>query len=246
MIHLITYGDNKYSKSKQRLYNQAYNTGWFDTMRQVSLYGPEDLDNDFTDKFKNILQHDRGGGYWIWKPYIIKKHLDKIKENDILIYLDSGCTINPHGKERLNEYIEMLNQSDEGCISFQMDHRENIYTIKEIFQHFNIEQDGILANTGQLIGSIQIIKKNLNSIKLVNLWNETLYDNNLLFTDYYNKTQNSYFKDNRHDQSIFSIIRKMYNPILLKDETYFATGFGGEESLKYPFWTTRISDIYIY
>lgn len=37
MIHLITYGDNKYSKSKQRLYNQAHNTGWFDTMRQVSL-----------------------------------------------------------------------------------------------------------------------------------------------------------------------------------------------------------------
>ena len=39
-------------------------------------------------------------------------------------------------------------------------------------------------------------------------------------------------------QSIFSIIRKMNNPILLTDETYF-NPFGTPVSLKYPFWATR-------
>ena len=44
--------------------------------------------------------------------------------------------------------------------------------------------------------------------------------------------------DNRHDQSIISIIRKMHNPILLTDETWFHP-FGNKESLKFPFWAMR-------
>jgi hypothetical protein len=235
MIHLISYGDEHFAKSKIRLHNQAKALGWFD---YITIYEPTDIDSDFKNKFKNILLQPRGGGYWIWKPYIINKHLNKINDNDILIYLDAGCSINPNGQQRFNQYIEMLNQTDEGCISFQLLCQEKTYTIKEIFQYFEIEHDNEIANTGQIIGTIQIIKKNSNSIKLVNLWNQTLYDNPLLFTDYYNKNQELYFKDNRHDQSVFSVIRKKYNSIVLNDETYFEP-FGSIESLKYPFWATR-------
>ena len=51
MIHLITYGDSKYTESKKRIYNQANSLGWFDT---ITLYSPEDLDADFKEQFKNI------------------------------------------------------------------------------------------------------------------------------------------------------------------------------------------------
>ena len=164
MIHLITYGDNNFANAKTRLYNQATATGWFDS---ITLYGPNDLDSEFKNKFINILHQNRGGGYWIWKPYIIQNHLNIMNDNDILIYLDAGCSINPDGRTRLYEYIEMLNQSNECCISFQMpQHIEKNYTIREIFQYFNIEQDCEIANTGQIMGTIQIIKKNSNSIKL--------------------------------------------------------------------------------
>jgi len=235
MINFITYGSSGFSRAKKRLCGEAIATGWFDS---ITRYGSNDLDNDFKDKFKNILQQNRGGGYWIWKPYIIKKHLDKMNDNDILIYLDAGCSINANGKNRFNEYIEMLNKSDTGCISFEIPYLENEWTTKEIFQYFNIEENSIIATSGQIMATIQIIKKNSNSIKLINLWIQTLHDNALLFTDHYNAIQDhSYFKDNRHDQSIFSVIRKMHCPILLKDETSFE--FGSEESLKYPFWATR-------
>ena len=236
MIHLITYGDNKYSTSKILLNNDAISTGWFDT---ITTYGPEDLDNEFKNRFGNILNHDRGGGYWIWKPYIIKKHLDKIPENDILIYLDAGCSINPNGKKRFNEYIEMLNQNDDGYVSFQTPHADNRFTIKEIFQHFNFSKDNESAKTGQLIATVLIIKNNSNSNKLIDMWNKTLYENPLLFTDYYSGNQEPGFSNNTHDQSVFSIIRKMHSPkLLLTDETYFIP-FGNEESLRYPFWATR-------
>ena len=237
-VYLITYGNEKFYNSKKRLQNEANSTGWFDN---ITIYGPEDLDNDFREKNKNILNQNRGNGYWMWKSYIIKKHLDKINENDILIYLDTGCCINPKGKNRFDEYIEMLNKTDTSCISFQMNHLEKVWSIKEIFQYFNIDVDGEIANSGQIIGGVQIIKKNYKSINMVNQWVETISNNPLLFTDHYNSNQESYFIDNRHDQSIFSIIRKMNNTILLNDETYF-TPFGSDESLKYPFWTSRIRD----
>jgi hypothetical protein len=236
MIHLITYGNNNYVNSKKRLYNEALSSGWFNT---ITLYGPEDLDDEFKLNFKDILRQQKGGGYWIWKPYIIKKHLDKLQDNDILIYLDAGCSINKNGTQRFNEYVNMVNNNDAGIISFQMDHIEKKWTTSEIFKYFNIGEDSEVKNSGQLIGGIQIIKKNPNSIKLLNLWNKVLYTNPLLFTDYYNNNQQSYFIDNRHDQSIFSIIRKIHNSIILNDETYFEL-FGNEESLKYPFWATRL------
>ena len=133
----------------------------------------------------------------------------------------------------------MLNNSNKGIISFQMPHLEKHYTIKEIFNYFNVDINGKIGNSGQIIGGIRIMKKNINLINLIDIENKTLYDNPLLFTDYYNKiNQEKYFKDNRHEQSIFSVIRKIYGSILLSDETWF-TPFGNNKSLNYPFWATR-------
>ena len=235
-IHLITYGDNKYQKSKKRLYIEAEDTGWFNT---ITLYGLDDLDNNYKERFADILNKPRGGGYWIWKSYIIKKKLQEINDGDILIYLDAGCTINKEGGKRFNEYINLLNNSDSGCISFYMEYKERVWTTNEIFEYFGISDNDKLMNSFQLVGGIRIMKKNDNLIKMINIEEKACYDNPLLFTDHYNKNQEQYFKENRHEQSIFSIIRKMNNPLMIKDETCYKP-FGEGKSLEYPFWATRI------
>ena len=248
MIHFITFGDSGFAETKKRLLSQAESLGWFDT---VTAYGTEDLDDDFKERFKTILTMPRGGGYWIWKPYIIHKHLEKIKDGDILIYLDAGCYINPNGYKRFKEYIEMLNaDADErGCISFQMSHHtEDKWTTKEIFEHFNIHEDSRdIIESGQFIATVRMFKKNANSMNIVSAWRNALYQNPLLFTDYYNATNaavNNFnknkFIENRHDQSILSVVCKLYKTIVLEDETYFAEGFGSEASLHYPFWKTTL------
>lgn len=240
MIHFITYGDSMYEETKQRLYNQATNLGWFDT---ITSYGPEDLDDEFKKKFKDILKLPRGGGYWIWKPYIINKHLEMIKDDDILIYLDAGCYLNPSGHERFKEYIEILKNSEEACISFQMNHHiEKKWTTQEIFQNFNIHSSSKdILETGQIIATVKMFRKSANSINIVSAWLNALHANQLLFTDHYNKNkQCDIFIDNRHDQSICSVLCKLYKTIILEDETYFEEGFGCNKSLKCPFWATRI------
>ena len=53
-----------------------------------------------------------------------------------------------------------------------------------------------------------------------------------------NNNQKEFFRDNRHDQSILSVSRKIHGSLVLPEETWFES-FGCENSLKYPFWATR-------
>jgi len=233
MIHLITYGDQKYNNTKIRLYKEATNTGWFDT---ITLYGKEDIDIDFKKTFSNILNNRRGGGYWIWKPYFIQKKLKEINDNDILIYLDAGCSINKRGENRFREYIKIVNENKIGNISFEMDHIENKWTTKEIFDYFNASND--IKTSGQLVATIIIIRKNELTCKIIKETLNTLYENPLLFTDHYNNNQQKQFIDNRHDQSILSIIRKKYGTIKIKDETWYKN-FNSKDIYS-PFLATRL------
>jgi hypothetical protein len=235
MIHFISYGNKNFNNSKKRIFGQAIQSGWFNS---VTIYNPKILDKDFVKKFKDILNCNRGGGFWLWKPYIILKKLNEINENDILIYLDAGCVINPHGKKRFNDYINLLTQNNEYIISFQLPYIEDEWTIEEIFRYFNINEENMIRKTGQILSGIIIIKKNEQSINLIKKWYNTIFDNPLLFTDNYNRFQKNNFKANRHDQSIFSILCKLNNVQIIKDETFF-TNFGNQKSLIYPFWATR-------
>lgn len=239
-IHLITYGDDKFKHTKQRLYNQALHTGWFNT---IKIYEPNTLSIDFKEKFKSVLNLKRGGGYWIWKPQIIKERLSEIDDGDILVYMDAGCSINKQGEQRFREYINLLNDNEKSnIICFQMSHHlEKIWTTNEIFDYFNLSNESNVAISGQIIATIIIIKKNDTTVNIIDKWYNVLNDNPLLFTDHYNNNQFECFKDNRHDQSIFSVTMKLNNPIIFEDETYFVP-FGSETSLKYPFWVTRIKN----
>lgn len=232
-IHFITYGDYNFNNSKKRIKNEAINSGWFDT---VNICGPKDLTQEFKTEFNDILQQKKGAGYWIWKFDIIKQQLDKLKNNDILVYIDAGCTINPYGKKRFFEYIQMLNDSNQTIISFQMPHIEKKYTTKQLFRYFDIDINSNHGNTGQYVGGILLMKK---SQKIINECIQVLQTDHLLVTDYYNKTnQCDSFIDNRHDQSILSLVRKKFGSIVLSDETWFQP-FGNSDSMKFPFWATR-------
>lgn len=238
MAHLISFGNSIFEAKKTRLKKACIDTGWFSS---VTMFGPDDLDNEFKIEFDDILKHRRGAGYWIWKAYLIKKTLENLVENDILIYIDAGCTINPEGKVRYDEYIAMLRNSNECIISFQMHLREKDWTVKEIFNHFELDPDGPIANSGQIIGGILIMKKTPELLKMIDLILETYRADHMLVTDFYSKSpQPAYFRENRHDQSIFSIIRKLHGSILLRNETFYDKS--SRHSARYagrPFWATR-------
>lgn len=240
-IHFASYGNNKYENARKRIFNEALNSDFFDS---IKVYGYDDLDENFKNEFSDILNMPRGGGYWCWKIHVMLKRLNEIKDGDILFYCDSGCQINKNGAKRFKQYIKMLkNSNNEYFINFELkDLPEKNWTIKEIFQLFNIVDDKKITDSNQLVGGIQFIKKNNESMKILNNIYQIIKNNKLLITDYYNnKNQNKCFIDARHDQSIFSVSYKLLKKsIIIPDETYF-NNFNSPEALQHPILAKRLN-----
>ena len=163
-IHFITYGNDRFKKSKERIKKEAIEFGEFDS---VEVFGPEDLDKDFQKEYADILSVQRGGGYWIWKPQIIKQKLDKMDKDDLLLYLDSGSTINPKGKKRFFEYIDIIKRSNYGLLVHpQPVYPEYAWTTDQIFNFFNISIGSEIFLSPQILGALAFMKncKHVNMI----------------------------------------------------------------------------------
>ena len=105
--------NDKYIKSRERIKKEAESLNLFDncivetdkTILNDTEF-KETLENDY---FKKVFESVKGGGYWIWKPYIIHKHLSKLNDGDILIYADSGCKIDKNNE--IKKIFEDLNSN---------------------------------------------------------------------------------------------------------------------------------------
>lgn len=84
----ISYADEQYKVSLDRIARQAKKVGIFD---KVIKYTPKDLPAYI--KASPLFAFSRGGGYWCWKPYIIYLTLQNCKEGDVVYYCDAGCTL---------------------------------------------------------------------------------------------------------------------------------------------------------
>ena len=94
-IYFITFGGGgkNYIEAGERLIRQARKTGFFN---KTILYTDKQLhmDTSFWKKHGKFIDNNkRGYGYWLWKPYIIKKTMDMMILGDILLYLDCGFEI---------------------------------------------------------------------------------------------------------------------------------------------------------
>ena len=233
----IVYSDSsKYSLSKKHILELAKHSGFFDN---CIGYTKKDLEPNFIKTYKNILNQKRGGGYYLWKPKIIQQTLERISFGDILVYTDAGSSFNFYGKKRFFEYIEMLNSSEFGNLRFEnkQDNLEKYWTSKEIFDEFKISPESKDGNSVQLMGGHLIFKKNDHTLNFLNRFFKIINSDEKLITDFYKDNQIPNFKENRHDQSIMSLLTKVDGGIILKNETYFKPG--SEIQKNFPFLSVR-------
>jgi len=246
-IYGISYASRDFNDRYNNITKLGNQCGLFDTFK---CFREQDIDNEFKEKYKEVWNmSERGGGYWIWKPYIISKMLDQINDNDILVYIDAGCHINitPESKQRFNEYIHMINNSQSGLLRFQLTHQEKHFTNRKTIQYFknkfNINDDimNVYLDSFQLLATVIILRKNDYTINFFNKVLEKLNDDMNLFTDKYTNIYTN--EKHRHDQSIMSLLYKyMDGDLIIDDETWFGGhqgDFNTTLSNKYPFWATR-------
>lgn len=239
-INFLTFGNEKYYKALERLKNEAYSFNIFD---KILIYNNLSIFSDFWNKHSNFIENNkRGYGYWLWKPYLVLKTLETMNNNDILVYADAGCSLNINGINRLNEYFDIVRNSNYGILSFELEHVEKKWCKMDLFEYIDVMNNDNILNSNQLVGGIFILKKCEHTIKLVEMWNDIMSNNYNLIDDSKSKLKNDdSFIEHRHDQSVFSILRKKYGSYIIKDETWLPILEEVDNSkLNYPILARRL------
>jgi hypothetical protein len=221
MYYFISFGTlDNYKDSVKRIKKEAEEMNFFD---KIKVYTQFDFDEDYKKRHQNFFNmHTRGYGYWMWKSYIVLKTLNEMQENDILVYADAGCTLNNNlvAKNKLDTYIQLCKTLPAANVSFQMKYIEKSWSKMDMFIILDAKKPEIM-NSGQLVGGVFILKKCLHIMDLVNEW-YTISQNYQLISDFPSVIPNDpSFRDHRHDQSIFSILRKKRGTIIIQDEVDF-------------------------
>lgn len=237
----LSFADSQYKEALSRIKQQAQNIGVYD---EIFVLNESDLNDDYREKYKDVLQFGiRGFGYWCWKSQAILQIMEKMEDGDVLNYADAGCHINLDGKDRLYEYFEITKNSPCGILVFDLPHYlEKAWTKGDLFDYFNARNDKKITETGQICATAFFIRKDSKNLQLVKKWKQTYEDNFSLITDKPSKSPNlKGFIENRHDQSVFSILCKLNNAVILHylDELEPLCYREGAQNIPYPILAKR-------
>lgn len=237
---LISFADSRLLGALKRVARQAEELKFFD---EVETFTEKELGTDFRNAFSHILKRGvRGFGYWIWKPYIIAKELEKIEEGDELYYIDAGCHLNPHGRDRLIEYAELLKKNALGIAAFQLDSycSERRFTKMDVLKMMGVEKDEKIIDSGQMCATHVFVVKRESSVSFVREWLKLSMTISHI-DDSSSKCSNfPEFIEHRHDQSIFSILCKLKGAAAFPGiETWPIDGKNWSLLIDFPIWDKR-------
>ena len=154
-----------------------------------------------------------------------------------LVYADAGAHVNVEGRKRLLEYIEMIQNHPLPILGFELTHKEKNYTKGDLFQHLNYLKEEEI-NSLQLMATVIILINTPQVRNLIQKWNDICENNYHLIDDSPSiHLQNPDFWNHRHDQSVFSILRKQNNAKIIPDETWFPDTW--HLNKQYPFHARR-------
>ncbi|MCD8328852.1 MAG: hypothetical protein LUC25_07155 [Ruminococcus sp.] len=208
---LINYANEAFRKAQKANTWTSKHIAGFD---EVIEYGPDDVDEEFRNKYKDIFAYKRGNGLWLWKPYLILKTLNKMQDGDILVYLDSGA----FWCRSANPIFEVLNKEDIYVVSNPLVEKQ--FTKKRTFEIMDCFDDKY-TESSQIQASIIGLKKSRRSVELMNKFLSYCCDVDNIASDIIGEGIDVTFVAHREDQSILSLLVKKENIKSHKDPTQY-------------------------
>lgn len=233
-VFFFSFADKRFA-SQKRIRQEAKGMQFFD---HIYVGDESMLEQWYFEKYKGRWS-ERGFGYWQWKPYLIRRVMDRMEEGDYLIYADAGCTLNPRGIPRLKEYLQMVTDSESGSLGFDQHFREAEWTKADLFDYFGVWGNPKYTEHGQVATTCAIFQKKPISQNIIDIWFYIENFKHNLVTDAPSIIPNvPNFQEHRHDQSVFSLLMVKYGGVELPVEEIFTEG-DWEELKDYPIWATR-------
>lgn len=219
---------------------QAKESGFFD---DVMVYSLDKLPIDFQRNHgKFIKSNARGFGYWIWKPAVTIEALHMAGPEDIVVYLDAGYTINPKGRRRFKEYLEMTRDSCFGMLSFQNIFTEAHWTKADLAKRIGLGLNHMHMKTSQLGSGFFLLTPSSENLELMTTWQNIAVEENYRYSDDSHSILPNHidFREHRHDQSISSLLRKDRGTVITHYEVQPYSGRFEELRPNLPAWATRL------
>lgn len=216
MIIAINFADNGFKKA-QRLNSKTAKKWGAD---KVIEYGPEDIDEDFTERNRDILSAKKGNGFYLWKPYFLNKTYKELQDGDYLIYTDSGSVY----VNKIQYLIDCMEKEQLNLMVFSLEKEmlEKKYTKRDAFILMGCDSEEY-AETPQSIGGYVVMKKSPFVEKFLAEDLEYAQDSRII-TEQPNTQGVSNYEEyitHRHDQSVWSLMSKKYKLKRFRDPSQF-------------------------
>ena len=187
-LHILTYNNNKYKNNKYKNKNNKY--------KNISNYNKNDLHKLFIDSyFKNIRIKTN-----LWKPQIIKQYIDKLPDNDIVIFFDKNYK---YKKIKIKKYLNILKNNNIFIYTKKTNKKIIKYAKNDLFDklNYNINKNkyNYILSTNFLI-----ILLNDNSRNLIGDWAYYCNINS-------NNIDNLVYNYKYYEKCIFTILNNIYN-----------------------------------
>lgn len=208
----ISYADSVYRKAQKWNYRTALIFGKFD---KAIMYCENDIDEAFKKANKEIFQYKCGGGYWIWKPYLMLKTMNGMNMGDYLFYCDAGAVF----IRSVDKLIHTMESNNDEIMLYEVYGRlEKEWTKRDIFKYLDYDTEEC-ANSNQILGGFILAKKTVKTMEFFEellesvQFKELITDSpNVLGEDNYDG-----FQGNRHDQSFLSVLAKKHGLTTYRD-----------------------------
>lgn len=229
-IHYVTFGapTPQYHHRVHEQTEAARQLGIFTNIFGFTEYDLKQWPEFWAEHGDFIERNPRGYGYWIWKPYIIKKILEDpmTRDGDILLYSDVGCHFTRPIYQMLPWYIHIMNFSRHyGVLCFNTFIPEKDFTKMDAFNYFPQYEIEHPRNIYQIHTTYHFWKKNADSLSFVNEWYDIMRRNYHLIDDSPSIAPNfPSFIENRHDQTIFSLLAKTRGAHIIPENEHFLQG----------------------
>ena len=161
-------------------------------------------------------------GYAVWKPDIIIDYLNSLPDNSILQYSDIGCHFNKNGIDRLNYYASLTDENKMVTFDYSEPPKEIMelnyqfqkfkeyeYTKGDLIKYFGLNFESDVINSAQIWSGTFFMKKCDFTFKILKSWREITKYINLIDDSKSKSINHEKFIENRHDQSVFSILCKL-------------------------------------
>lgn len=214
-IHFISYASKRFSESRKRLLDEAQNFGRF---ASVTIYQENNLSFIFHNYFREILKHPKGGGFYVWKPFIIREAIEKIPNGSYLVWVDTGSRFVKSNAKRFDDYLIMLQRSTSGFLVSDTNYSTAAYTSGRIFETFGLLKNSHFMQSTQIASGFIIMKKQDSVIAVLDMLIDIVFADKWIMTNAYWKLKAHHsFVVNRNDQSLIDLLLKCFGRVIIED-----------------------------